>query len=402
MGFQDYVGSASAATLGYILGGTRGAKSGFRAFNSFQKSMKRKAISPATFYGKAKRMKTVSKRSIGTQTENKKTVRRIRWSKTKGCKKLSKCLKKQIRNIALRTVHKEKPLGRYDRFFLFNFPTDIGTPSDPKQVVVNQLLFGSSGGYTDANMAVGTYNRVIDSVSVLFGGKAAAFYSGTGNLNPAGTIIPDFNHLCVYQITNNTPVTQCFLIYETTPKDDRTSNVYDAWLACNNTQVGGTTRAITYLGNRPEKYSQFRDSYRILKKKLVKLGPGKRMQYVLRTGAKHLKLDEWLGIGSLTPTQYRKNFTKELLIINWNDPVYGTADAAATYMGGAWLVPGANQLGIGVEVKEYFRMRCPENIDQTTNDDNVFCIFSQYAQGIVANSQNTIVAPAISQPGIQQ
>ncbi|AJD07480.1 putative capsid protein [Odonata-associated circular virus-12] len=294
MTWREIIGGASAATLGYISGGFRGAKTGFKAWKSLPNSMKRKApryLGKANLNSKKARVTKTTTTTKTTRVNRKKPARR-RLARTKGCKPLSKCMKKQVANIALRTIHKERPLGRYDKHVLYNFPTSLGSPTDPIQTVVNQLVFGSSGGYTDANMAVGSYNKLVDSISVLFNGKAAAFYNAAGNINPAGTIVPDFSHLAVYQFTNNTPVTQHLLIYETTPKEDRSQSVYDGWLACNNTQVGGTTRAITYFGNRPEKYSQFRDAYRILKKKTIILKPGQRFSYSLKTSSKHLKMDD--------------------------------------------------------------------------------------------------------------
>lgn len=357
--------------------------------------MKRKSTETPQKSKASKKMKMDVKKR---KSRKMRSIKRISKKSKKGSSKL----KKIIRGETLKIIHSERPLGTYQKNVLYNFPTVNGSTTTPLQNVVNQVLFGNSGGYEDANLATGTYTKLIDAVSVLFNGKAADFYTSTGNLSPSGVIIPDVVHKARYTFTNNTAVKQCLLIYETTPKEDRpTQDVYTTWNACNNLQVGGVTRGITYFGNRPELYSQFRDAYNILKKKMYVLKPGESFTYKMQSSAIHLKLDDWLPVGSTTPVGYRKGFTKELLVIQWNGETFGYPNSTS-YMAGSWNVTNDVGYGIGVESREWFKMRCPENVDSTRNDDNVFCIFSRYFDDISSTAANTVVTPAITVTALKQ
>lgn len=331
-----------------------------------------------------------------------KMVRRVNRKKLK-TGRLSKVAKRQVVRLARKAVHGDRPIGKVNLNCIYNLPCVQGSPSTPLQNVVNELKFGSTTGYANAKMVVGNYTKIIDAISIMFNGKTAAIpYTTTGDLSPGGMIIPDFKHDIYYEFCNNSPVNQFFLIYEVTPKEDTTSDVYTTWTACNNTQVGGSTRAVTFFGNRPEYYSQFRDQYTILKKKSVIIAPGRRFSYHMGVSSAHLKLDDWLPVGSLTPTIYRKGWTKELLIINWNQPVYGQS-AVSSFMGGTWNVPDSSVFGVGVEAKEYFKARLPDNLNPANyNKDNVWCVYSKYADDVGADTNKTLNTPALSAYAVGQ
>jgi len=391
---RDAIGAISAGTLGYISNGVRGAKSAIRGYKSYSKSMKRSA---ATNYSSVKRRKYNNKK--------KNLKKRPRKSSLKGCSKkdlLNRCAKKQVRNIALKVVHGESPAAVYDKRVIWNFPQVVGSPSVPLQNVVNALLFGSTVSTHNGKLCVGTSLKIIDAISILFSNKGASReYTATDNLATAQMIIPEVYHSADVVFRNNTPMEQCFLIYETTPKEDTNSDVYTQWNAMSAIQKGGTTRGITYFGNRPEFYAQFKDAYRILKKKMFVVKPGQCFEYKFSTSAKHLSFDKWNATGSTgTPLYYRKGFTKELLVINWAKLVCG--QTASGFMGGAWDAGGdSTYVGVGVEMTEHYKVRCPENVDNTNIKDNTFALYSEIA-AILNNGANTITTPAISYPTIYQ
>lgn len=396
--FYGAAGSTSAAVLGYIANGSRGAKRTVAAFRTYQNLMKRKAEQGA---GPMKKRSRAGITKYKTRNSYKKKTKGTKRTYKKKGGKLMIVRKAGLRRLIDKQIHKDKPMGSYDKCLVSNFPQVTSSAAAPVQNVVDQLWYAGTGN-DDVRLSVGDYTKVIDAVSVLFNGKAAALYTSGGDLSPGGVIIPDFSHIAVHEFTNNTTVNQMFLIYEVMTKEDTNTSVYNVWNACNNTQAGGTTRGVTYFGNRPEKYSQFRDFYKILKKKQIMVKPGQTFKYRFQASAAHLRLDDWLPVGSLAPVKFRKGFTKELLIINWNYALYGQPGTAVGYQGTSWNTIGTDNYGIGVKSTDYFRMRCPDNVSTVFNDDNVFCVFSKYPVEIAGTSTSTIAAPAYTLAQVQQ
>lgn len=400
MSWRDVIGSVSAGTLGYIANGFRGAKAGFRGYNSYQKIMKRKAVSTSNFYGKAQKKsrtgKVVTTTTKTVRTNNKKPAkRRARLSSTKGCKPLSKCLRKQVRNIALNVVHKEHPRGRFNKHVLWTFPQVYGSGATPLQNVVNSLLYGGSTVSPDCLMCVGEYRKLVDAISVLFNGKAAGFYTSTGDIVTTQMIVPEITHTATYEFTNNTPHQQVFLMYEVVTKEDTDSTCYSNWNNMSVPQEGGTTRAVTYFGMRPEYYPQFKDAYTIKKKTFKVLQPGQRMVYTMKVNAKHLKFDSWTKSGSTTAWRFHKNFTKELMVINWAKPIVGR-QSAGTLTVAEWNCSDVAGYGVVVQSSDYFTIRCPENISTANVKDNALCVFSQYTSLLDPAAVTTVLPKSIS------
>lgn len=398
MSWRDVIGSVSASTLGYIAGGFRGAKAGFRGYNSYQKTMKRKTNGVNQTGANFKRRKTTTTTKTNSRVNNKKPARRRRggkWSSTKGCKPLSKCLRKQVRNIALNVVHKEHPRGRYNKHVLWTFPQVYGSGATPLQNVVNSLLYGGSTVSPDCLMCVGEYRKLVDAISILFNGKAAAFYTSTGDLSTSQMIVPEITHAATYEFTNNTPHQQVFLMYEVVTKEDTDSTCYSNWNSMSVPQEGGTTRAVTYFGMRPEYYPQFKDAYTIKKKTFKVLQPGQRMSYTMKVTAKHMKFDPWTKTGSTTAWRFHKNFTKELMIINWAKPIVGKQSAGSLTVA-EWNCSDVAGYGVAVQSSDYFTVRCPENISTTNVKDNALCVFSQYTSLLDPASSTTVLPRSIS------
>lgn len=379
--FRDAVGYGSAAVLGYIQGNVQGSS---KAIKAYQKASQMKRKRESTVVTTTKRVKTG--RAIKKRKPSK------RYSKTKPAK-ISRALSTKIRNIAERVVHGETPMGRYVKNIPYFLATIIGTPGGAQaQVVVNTALF-QGGSTVDGTFSVGAYDKVIDAVSVLFGSKATGFYTATGNNNPAGMIIPQFRHKATYEFVNNTHGEQVMVIYECTPKEDTANSAYVNWVAMTLVQKGGSTQPITYLGVRPEHNPQFRDLYKF-KKMEFRLKPGRRMRYNLMCYAKHLKLDDWLPVGSSTPTPYRKGFTKELLIITYaavtvGNPSLGSFPAVTNQL------TGGIAYGIGVQFTDEITCKCPENVDNTQSDSNAIAYYNIYDKDI-SGTAGTIMAPSVS------
>lgn len=397
MNFRDVVGSVSASTLGYILGGFRGAKAGFRGYNSYQNMLKRKASARGTkrkTSGSTSGVNTTIKRIKVQVTNNKKPARRrVKSYSTKGCKPLTPCLKKQIKNIALKTIHSEQPRGKYILHYLYRFPQVYGSGATPAQNVVTGLATATGSSIPPWSLLVcGEYRNLIDAISVLFNGKTANFtYTAVGDATPSQMIVPDISHLAVYEFTNNTLHEQVFLMYETLSKEDTDTNIYSAWSAMSVPQEGGTTRGVTYFGMRPEMYPQFKDAYRIVKKTFKVLKPGERMKYVMKVRDKHLKFDKWMKAGTTTPWRIKKNFTKELLIINWARPIVGKQTATSNTMA-EWNCADVAGFGITIQKDDYITLRCPENITTVNAKDNALCVLSGY-EGILDPASVTTVVP---------
>jgi len=397
--WRDAVGYSSAGALGFIGGNVTGAAIGIGAYNSYRKSMAMMKRKASGSQGRNVKSRTGKSSVLGRKLLTRKYKKKPLPSKVGKGRKLSKPQKSQVRNIALKVIHSEKPIGRYHKRFLCTFPEVVGAPAAPLQNVVNQLLF-AGGTYSDSYLSCGNFKKVIDSVSILFGSKGATIpYAAAGDIASDQTIIPDFVQTNIYEFNNNTPLTQNFLIYETTPKEDYNANVYSAWTSMSVTQKGGSTRTPTYFGMRPEYYPQFKDQYRILKKRLVTLLPGKRFVYSMSTKKQHIHLDKWV-VPASGVYDYRKGFTKELLIINWASQINGAG--AVGYTAGSWNMTSTDAYGIGIDVQEHYSARCPENVSNVNSDDNTLCVYTAYGANVTSGTTNTVVAPSITFPSMNQ
>jgi len=390
--FYDAVGSTSAGVLGYITAGSKGAKKSIGAFNSFQKRMKRKSSGPPA----APRAKRI--RSLRLTPKNTGKARRLLFKRPNNKKRTMKAkrsLNTRIRKIAIKAIHGEQPTGKYVKNVLYNLPNSIGGSNLLTQTVVNTALYQGSTTH-DGSFAVGTYSKLVDALSILWGSKTAGFYSTTGDLSTAGMIVPYISHKARYEFVNNTLVTQVMLIYECCTKEDTNASVYSNWAACSVVQKGGTTRSITFQGMRPEYYPQFREQY-TYKKKEFRLLPGKRLVISHSVSKNHLNFDQWAPIGGGTNFTYRKNFTKELLILNWNAVTVGYGYTSGSRPAIVTQVTGGAPYTIGVHMTDIITCKIPENVDVLNNDDNTLCVWNQYDQDIATSDANTVVTPSISQ-----
>lgn len=386
---MDYVGRASAATLGFILGDLPGAYAGYNLYNRLRDSLPNHyepvtmPVSKRRYVGSMqsrnrKRRATASKPVYRKKSTVKKFKSFKRQKVGRKCPKMSKCTSQQVRKIAQSVVHKERPRAVYEKNILYEAPGVHGSTSNPAQSVYSTLRFGSGVNYFDAAMAVGTTTKIMDAVSVLFNGKVTNLnVPAVGNFASfSQMVIPQFKHTAQYNFCNNTNTFQVFDIYETVPKEDTNTGVYSAWLAMSVPQLGGTTRPQTYFGMRPEMYPQFKDNYRILRKTKKVVAPGRRFTYNMSCQMDHLRFDHWMQPGTTTPWLYRKGFTKELLIINYSKIIVGAPQAGGGggTIGIEWNGFQKEAFGVAVESLERFSMSCPENVDVSNVRDNAIAV----------------------------
>jgi len=394
--FVNAVGRTSAGVIGYITGGIKGAKKSVVGFDSYQNSMKRKAqvvvvpnkrVKGGTSYRKSRKGKVILPRKSMKARKGKARTSR------KSIKRASRALNKRIRTVAIKAIHGEEPTGKYVKNVLYHLPNSIGSGSLATQTVVNSALFGGSNTH-DGQFVVGSYSKLVDALSILWSSKTAGFYTSTGDLSTAGMIVPYISHTARYEFVNNTTVTQVMLCYECVTKEDTNASVYSNWNAMTVVQKGGTTRGTTFFGMRPEYYPQFKEQYSFTKKE-IRLKPGERVILSQNVSQQHLKFDSWAPIGGGTPFVYRKNFTKELLIISWNAVTAGLG-AVSTRPGITLQVPGQDYYTIGVHMTDIITCKMPENLSTTANLNNTLAVWNQYDNEVSTGGTNTVQSPSVT------
>lgn len=397
--FYDVAGKLSSAALGFIAGDVPGAYIGYKLYNSLPKSMKRKASGGGR---PAKRARVTGPRGyvravgpIGSIPKGRAPAFRRAKAVRKACKgvKVPKKLAKQIRCVAIKSIHGEKPTGKY--FKNYNGLLQHSAGSTDGQSVNDHLLYTANTLGPLSAFSVGEFRKIIDALSILWGTKTCSMlYSTTGNLSTTQMVVPAFSHYLKLEFRNNSVLPRTFIVYEVTPKEDTNNSVKTNWSAMSLTQKGGTTRDVLYHGMRPELYPQFRDAYKVLKKKTIIVAPGKSMFYYMSQSCDHIKFDNWVA-GS-NPINYRKGFTKELLVLD-TQPACGLTGAAG--VGIAYNLPSSDARAFcGVFATEIISSKCPENVDNINSNDNTTSIFTSSYAALAEGQAGTIVAPAISQP----
>jgi len=395
-------GRASAATLGYIAGNVPGAYASVKAYDYLSEMAARtRPRSNKRKYNSTKAWSTRRVKSTYAGSGPIIPMRKPRWGKTKPviCRgvRIPKKLAKQIRCVAVQAIHDEQPTGKFYKHIAGLFPKTGGA----EQSVEDRYFTSGSTSSALNQLGVASYEKIIDAVSVLFGVKAAsATYATPNNLTPSQMIIPAFRHYVKYEFKNNRPIETEFHIYETVPKEDTNSTVAGNWATMTLVQKGLTTRDRLYYGMRPEMYPQFRDSYKILKKKTYRIAAGASIFYTMTQASDHIKFDEWTANGSVTPFSHRKNFSKELLVIE-NTPLCGTTAAAAAPAIQNFNTTDQTTSFIGLFIYEIISMKCPENINNTESKDNTICVLNSTYASVVAGTtaswtNKTIENPAVS------
>lgn len=394
MDFYDLAGKVSAATLGFIVGDIPGAYTGYNLYNSFQKRMVMKRKASGSVARPAKKLRG----PVGSVPMPFKP----RWGKRKprACKgvRVPKKLAKQIRCVAMKQIHGEKPTGKY--FKNINGVITKTAGSSEGQSVTSKFAYTGTTVGDLTCFSVGDYKKIIDAASVLFSTKTAAvLYSTVDIISAAQCVIPAFYHIQRIELRNNGPLMREITLYETVPREDTSNSVSSNWALMTLTQKGGATQNYLYYGMRPEMYPQFRDGYRILKKKTVRLGPGRSTYYTLVQRSDHIKFDDWAIQGSATINTYRKGFSKELLVIDAQPAAGVTIGAAASAV--AWNSSSDSvQSFLAVFSKELITMKCPETVDNINQKDNTICVLNSSYSQLYDGTSNTYVVPAISTPAV--
>jgi len=390
---NDWIGRVSAGTLGFILGDFSGAYVGINAYNSYQNYMKRKASTGSKRITKRGR----TRGPVGSVPRRRAPVYKKRRPIVCKGVKVPRKLAKQIKCIAMKQIHDERPTGKYFKNVTGVFPRTAGITVDGQGV---EDRYHYTGTTTNAltQFSVGEYRKIIDAASVLFSTKAATMaYTTVGDISSSQTIIPAFYHSLKVEFRNNGSVPRVLNLYEVQNKEDSSNSVSSNWAIMTLVQKGGTTRDRLYHGMRPEMYPQFTDGYSILKRKAYVLQPGKSCYHTLVTATDHLKFEDWNSVGG-SLWNFRKKFTKELLVIE-SQPTSGTDGAANQAV--CWnSATNDTSSYIAVFVKELISMKCPETIDNINQKDNTICVLnSSYAQ-VGSGTTNTPVTPAFSFPAV--
>lgn len=400
MTFRDAVGTISAGTLGYIFGGYRSANRAVFAYNSLRNMPPIKRKLTTNIKGAATKRRKVANKTRKPRQGMLVRIRaasrkRSRTSRRQGKGVLSRKASSAVRRIATKVLHGELPKGKYVKNVTYLAPTSTGASNGEVQTVYDSFTFAGSA-LVDSTMAIGTYYKIMDAISILWSAKAATFINNdTGNESAANMIVPDVRHTGTYEFVNNTHGTEVLRIYECCTKEDTDNGVYTNYNSMTTNQKGGTVRGKTYLGVVPEMFPQFKDQYNF-KVKEIRLAPGKRVKLSHSVSIPHLKFDQWMKIGTTTPFLYRKNFTKEILIIGYSAvttgyPIAGAFTATVNHL------PTGLGFGVGVQMTDVITTRCPENITTVNNDDNAVCIFNYFDKDLDTTVQDTIMCPSITE-----
>lgn len=393
----------SAATLGYIIGGVKGAKRAVQVSKSLPIEMKRKYEGGSS--SSVKRARIIGKTRFKAIRGRRRGVFGRRSVSKKITKSLNPRQKRLVRRIATSVVHDEEPQGKYLKRYVMYMPTSVGTTTSAVQNVINTGLYGAANQEGTTIFSVGSGQKIIDAASVLYNGKTKGFNvsSTTNNLSYDNLIIPDFYHRIDYTFHNNTPVIMEMYFIESSPKTNMLNNFYQNWNAALEAQVG-TDEVMTYLGNRPQYSGQMKRMYNMKTTKRL-LKPGERFTYTLKTYAKHVKFNDFIASGSAsTQNWYQKGLTKELCVI-FHQPATTYLNGASTSTLYSYNVENAAGYAVSVDAKEYISMRKPENVaDSVGNIDGALVLWNyQYSEPTVVPTANVVVHPkAISIVQAQQ
>lgn len=217
-------GSISGATLGYILGGTRGAKAGYKvgklAQNSRNMAPIRKRKSTSTVMARTKRRDSTTS-TKGNQRESKYiphdssriTVKRKRKSKPKKSVKVSTNLRKKIKKVL---EHAKIP-GYLQETAYQKLSFDNTTTQ--RQVVQYD---NTTGTLVDAFFSPG---RILDAASVLWNNKtilqAPKLIADTGNFDNKGIKVYIKNAYTKQEFRNNTQRIMTLQIVEFSAKSNQ-------------------------------------------------------------------------------------------------------------------------------------------------------------------------------------
>lgn len=354
---RDLIGGASAATLGYITGGIKGAKYAAESYRNYAKTMSPIPRSPPNTPKKRKHSattKTTKRRA--TESGTKRRVMRVRRragpissklsvvpaSLQKGFKARRKGIKKrvkvsrQLRKKILQVLDSDACHGKYIGVHYYAFAPGVPFQSTPVQ---DQCTF-EFAGIPEAYAPGSNDNRLLFSpqwvryaVQRLVGGQASSqtVYwqdnDNNGTLDAKIARIKVLKQSATYRIRNNTARVVTLRIMCWSPKSvdytrDVGTNPYDAWNQALNTQNSitgqnptGTTPFTLY--NTPKYLKEMKARYQ-MDETFVDIPPG--MEHVYKVDGPTMEYD-FSKYWKDTTFYDMQKFTKQVAFIAYNDLV---------------------------------------------------------------------------------
>lgn len=267
---------SSAATLGYISGGSKGA---IKAVKLLPKvTQKESRMAPVS---KKRKREGPSYKRIGW-TRN---VLRRKKQKKRYTKKSRKDTKK-IKNIVKRQLECDFNKGVFERNILMNYPTKSVIAG--QQDIITYGLVDSPTGYgslTNNLRLTGLCPyKFIDAASVLYNGKSSTLGPGSavGNFDPDKTSVNVIYSSQKLTITNLSDYTYDVHMLEAKARQNNDdANMVIAWSdAIANTQwKGGITPTQIYQGMFPTQLSRWGEKWSVVQQKKFQMKPGDKRSF---------------------------------------------------------------------------------------------------------------------------
>lgn len=392
---ENIIGATSAATLGYITGGIRGAKKGLLSFNALKRKRKDVESYPKKKMPPIPRSRaTKKKRYLGLsfrKSLKKKPFTKKRKRVTKA--KISRKRSKAIKGIVKRVIECDFNHSTYQKSYgqIVN-PTGASNVSSGLPVThsvhtngVRNDVNGATGTPTSTfNLSFTPFNiyRLLDAASVLYNGKTPSMLidSLTNSFEPKGLTV-NFQY-CSYKIhlRNVTTAPIEIEIQELSRKVGSNNTAYEIWQEAAKSVVwkGTAANALTY-NTRPQQYEKFNHMMKTIKCDKIVMLPGASKTLFYKFEKTCVDFNKYLDAAD-PPVLYKypKGIGRELMIISNPMPTV-TYDNISTptlgYCGiGASL---SKRYGLVVVVDEFYKIQQPdETID--TNEGNFRAVFNDF------------------------
>lgn len=238
---MDIVGAISGATLGYITGGFRGARLGYKygkeAGKSYRNknqmapiSTKRKAVSTAGTKRKVskKRKMTTSRkikaaRSVSGWKVPKRITKKKSFKKTRETKN-----KKTVAAIVQRTLDKNTTINVYRKNYCMDQKVEYNRPDLQLYIVGGRRNDANTAPFTEKALQFTpiSVEKILDAASILWNGKTVSIDSSieTGNFDLSKTSVHVQYASWKLELRNFSPVALDIEVIEVTNKDTYNSD----------------------------------------------------------------------------------------------------------------------------------------------------------------------------------
>lgn len=383
---QNAIGETSAATLGYITDGVRGARNALVAYRRLSQSNRNMVQTRRTRQTSAggTRSRSVSRGrsstrlpSLAARTASSRGRSRTR-SKSRGrpsYKNQFKIIKAKVtpkfRKAVQKVINSSEPVGQYRKRWV----ASCFAPNSSLRSVTTDGYYGA-GLTTGSDFKFLSEPRLKDAASILFNGKTKAldYGVGTGNFASDGFKLPLLGATCSINVTNQSASEIEVLLIKMVSKKDspQAKTAYSRYVEALAVmeQTGGTGVGITYPIVEPSQVPGLSQYYNINTKRRT-LKPGQSMGSVHYVKSVTLDWDKMSDNGSLS--YFIKHVTCEYLLIYRPAVSVGTLTTLSA-SGRKALDIAANSLV--VECSEYYRIGAPDVTDDARRKDNACWYYS--------------------------